>query len=52
MAANFMKLSKEQVLDFSFGVFTDIADYIKTHQKEYEEFLKSECMTEGGENNE
>lgn len=49
MAANHMKLSKEQVLDFAFEVFTDIADYISTHQEEYEEFLRNEELAEGGE---
>lgn len=52
MAANFMELSKEQAEEFAYEIFTDIEDYIKTHLKEYEEFLKSEDMTEGGENNE
>lgn len=36
------KMSDKQVREFAKAIFADIAAYIEEHQKEYEEFLKSE----------
>ena len=35
-------MSNKQVNEFAKAIFADIAAYIEEHQKEYEEFLKSE----------
>ena len=40
-----MNLSDEQINFFCKGILlSDIADYIKSHQKEYEEFEKNEMQ--------
>ena len=36
------RMSEKQVQEFAKAVFADIAAYVEEHQKEYEEFLKSE----------
>lgn len=35
-------ISQEQVRKFAKAIFADIEDYVKTHQKEFEEFLQEE----------
>ncbi len=35
-------LSQKQAHEFAKAIFADIATYIETHQKEYEEFLNTE----------
>ena len=39
-------LSQKQAHEFAKAIFADIATYIETHQKEYEEFLKNEQSIE------
>ncbi len=40
------KMSNKQVEEFAKAIFADIATYIETHQKEYDEFLKNEQSLE------
>ncbi len=39
-------LSQKQAHEFAKAIFADIATYVETHQKEYEEFLKNEQSIE------
>ena len=41
-----VELSTKQAKDFAYRVFADIGEYIKEHQKEYEEYLKNEGLTD------
>ena len=36
------EISQEQAHKFAKAIFADIEDYVKTHQKEFEEFLQEE----------
>jgi len=35
-------INKEQARQFAYSIFEDISEYVKTHQEEYLEYLKSE----------
>ncbi|MDE6726156.1 MAG: hypothetical protein K2J79_11200, partial [Ruminiclostridium sp.] len=37
-----VKINKTQAQAFAQAIFADIEDYVKTHQREFEEFLKEE----------
>lgn len=41
-------ISKKQAHAFAVAVFADIHAYRETHQKEFEEFLRTEQEKEGG----
>lgn len=45
-------LSKQQIREIALEVYHDIEEYVKTHQQEYELFLKEELALENtkGEN--
>lgn len=36
------RLSKQQIRELALAVYQDIAEYVRTHQQEYELFLKQE----------
>ena len=40
-----VELSTKQAKDFAYSIFADIGEYIKTHQAEYDEYLKKEGLT-------
>lgn len=35
-------ISKKQAQEFAKAIYSDIDDYVKSHQKEFEEFLREE----------
>jgi len=39
-----VEISTKQAKDFAYSIFADIGEYIKTHQKEYDEFLRKEDL--------
>lgn len=40
------RLSKQQIRELALAVYPDIAEYVRTHQQEYELFLKQELELE------
>lgn len=49
-AENFI-ISEKQAHSFALAVFADIRAYREAHEKEFEEFIKSEQENEGGADN-
>lgn len=45
-----IQINQKQAKEFAAGILSDIDEYIKNHQREFEEFLKEEKQT-GGKNN-
>ncbi len=41
-----VEISTKQAKDFAYSIFADIGEYIKTHQKEYDEYLRNEGLTD------
>jgi len=39
-------INQKQAKDFAYSIFSEIGEYIKTHQAEYDEFLKQEGLTD------
>ncbi len=41
MADNELKISLEQARMFAYAIFRDIADYVESHQEEYQKFVET-----------
>lgn len=44
-----ININEKQASEFAAAIFQYIGEYVKTHQKEFEEFLKEEEKSEGGD---